>query len=320
VREPTAARDREQRAAGVIDTLSAGYATINRHPWIIAVPVLLDLFLWLGPRLSPAPLVQRTLGRVQVPVGLSADLLEAYQGSREGLLRVGESFNLLSLLASHFPGIPSLMSTKEGVGVPIPVSEPWVALGLLLLIPAVGIWLASVYYATIGQQVRRESEGIGQLHGRIWRIWRRLLGFLLLLIGGGLLVGGPLTVLALVTGMASTAILGFMMAVVWVVALWLQFYLFFVVDAIVISDVGPIDAIRNSVAVVRSNLPSTAGLVVLIWLIMLGMPIVWDAIARSTPGTLVGILGNAYISTGLAVASMTYYKDRFATLQRRAEG
>ena len=42
------------RKSGVIDTISAGYAAINRQPWLLLAPILLDLLLWLGPRVSPA--------------------------------------------------------------------------------------------------------------------------------------------------------------------------------------------------------------------------------------------------------------------------
>lgn len=304
--------DRERGSAGVIDTLSAGYATVNRFFWIIAIPVLLDLFLWLGPRLSLMPLVQETLDRLQVPAGLPAEMLQGYQDARGGLLRAGESFNLFSLLATHYPGIPSLMSARGGTGVILAVSDPLAASALFLLLPVLGIGLASVYYLWIGLQVERNSAGAGRWWSAVRRTWLRLLAFVLLALGVLLLLGLPVMVLALLVGSLSSSALGFLAAFFWVAAIWVQFYLFFVVEAMVISDVGPIQAVRNSVAVVKSNLGSSLGLVVLVWVITLGMPIVWDALAQNLVGILVGIVGNAYISTGLAAASMIFYRDRFA--------
>ncbi len=320
MREPGIARDKERGLTGVIDTLSAGYETVNRHPWILAVPVLVDLFFWFGPHLSLAPLVQRTVGRLSAPIGLSAEMLQAYQDYRDGLLRAGESFNLFSMLTTHFPGIPSLMSGREGLGPTAAMDNPWMALLLFLLLPVAGIWLASTYYVAVGRQVRGIDEDVGTLWGRVWRTWGRLLLFLLLALGVGMLFGVPLVVLAFVVGSFNSSLLGFLASLLWVTALWVQFYLFFVVDAMVISDVGPLQAIRNSVAVVRFNLGPTLGLVVLIWIIMLGMPIVWDAMAQNPVGIAAGILGNAYISTGLAVASMTFYRDRFLALNNRTVG
>ncbi len=307
-------RDNQRGLAGVIDTLSAGYTTVNRYPWIIAIPVLLDLFFWLGHHLTLAPLVHRSLGLMQVPANLPVEMLQPYQEYREALAQAGESFNLFSLLVSHFPSIPSLMAAREGLGPELALSEPWVALLLSLVLPVVGIWLASLYYVGIGRQVKGGTEGTGRLWRRVWRSWGRLLGFLLLMLGVILLFGLPVALLTVLAAAINLALIGILGSFVWAAILWAQFYLFFVVDAMVISDVGPLQAIRNSVAVVRFNLRSALGLVVLAYVIMLGMPIVWDAVAQGPFGTIAAVLGNAYITTGLAAASMIYYRDRIEKL------
>jgi len=42
---------------------------------------------------------------------------------------------------------------------------------------------------------------------------------------------------------------------------------------------------------------------------------IWRLLATSAVGTLAGILGNAYVSTGLAMASFVFYLDRFVAWQ-----
>ncbi len=59
MRESTSARGPLPRAAGVVDSLSAGFGVVNEQPWIILFPVLLDLFFLFGPRVSIAPLVSQ---------------------------------------------------------------------------------------------------------------------------------------------------------------------------------------------------------------------------------------------------------------------
>lgn len=307
-------RDKQRGVLGVIDTLSAGYATVNRHPWIIAVPVLLDLFLWFGHHLSLAPLVQKTLESMQETAGQSVDALQGYPEYWESIAQVGENYNLFSLLAIHYPGLPSLMSTREGLGPKIALADPWTALGLFFLLPVLGIGLASIYYVGISSKVRGAIEGTSELWGRIRRSWGRFLGFLLFAIGIGMLFGLPVMVLALIAAAINMAFLNIVVSIVWVVTIWVGFYLFFMVAAMVVSDVGPIQAIRNSVAVIRFNLGSALGLVALTWIIQLGMPIVWDTLAQNSIGTVVGVLGNAYIATGLAAASMIFYRDRMEAI------
>jgi len=48
---------RQAQPSGVIETLSAGYTAVNRQLWVLMLPILLDVFLWLGPHVSYSPLV-----------------------------------------------------------------------------------------------------------------------------------------------------------------------------------------------------------------------------------------------------------------------
>ena len=285
----------------------------------MAIPVLLDLFFWLGPRLSLAPLVQQFFARVPVPTGLPSDLAQSYQDYWQTLIHTGEGFNLLSLLAINFPGVPSLMASRNGIGQIDQLSSARTVLGLSFLIPLVGVWISSFYYVLVGREVRG-GGGAGELWSRTWKTWLRVLGFLLLALVVLAIVGVPVMVITFMVASANADILGMVAAFVFVAGMWLQFYLFFVVDAMVIGDAGPLRAVRNSLTVVRFNLGSTLGLVILIWVITWGMAIVWDALPGNAAGTAVALLGNAYISTGLAVASMAFYKERFAAIRARDRG
>src|ERR1044071_10211247 len=62
------AREAEPSVPGVIDTLTDGFQLVNRAPGLLLVPVLLDLLLWLGPKLSVARLGERALSRLVPPV------------------------------------------------------------------------------------------------------------------------------------------------------------------------------------------------------------------------------------------------------------
>ena len=44
---------------GVIESLTTGFETVASHLGLLLFPALLDLFLWLGPRLSIDNLIQR---------------------------------------------------------------------------------------------------------------------------------------------------------------------------------------------------------------------------------------------------------------------
>jgi hypothetical protein len=98
-------------------------------------------------------------------------------------------------------------------------------------------------------------------------------------------------------------------------ALLAGIYLFFAVDAIFVSGVGPLAAIQRSVAVVRRHLWPTLGLVLLTWLILAGMDRVWAFLAdalRPPFGVGLSMLANTYIASGLLAASMIFYYERAA--------
>src|SRR6185437_14861871 len=52
----------------------------------------------------------------------------------------------------------------------------------------------------------------------------------------------------------------------------------------------------------------------LVYVISLGMQIIWTALAQNPYGTVIAIAANAYIASGLAAASMLFYKNRVVRL------
>src|SRR5205807_5330192 len=62
MQHPLAAR-RQAQPTGVIETLSAGYAALNRQLWVLVLPVLVGVVLWLGPHVSYSPLVDPAVTR-----------------------------------------------------------------------------------------------------------------------------------------------------------------------------------------------------------------------------------------------------------------
>lgn len=45
------------QTVSLIDTLSEGFAVINRRPWLVVLPLVVNLYLWFGTQLSLAPLL-----------------------------------------------------------------------------------------------------------------------------------------------------------------------------------------------------------------------------------------------------------------------
>ena len=313
MRELAAGQAGGPRLTGVVDTLSAGYAVVNRRPWIVLIPVSLDLFLWLGPRISVAPLVGQLLSRPGLQLGFQdAGTLDA---ARQVVLAAADDINLLALLAPGWVSVPSIMALAGGRG-PFTFVSSW-ATALLLSLAALlgGALLGCIYRSIIAQQVSAGTFSLSDVPRDALRGWLRAVGLALLLTGAGLLLGVPVVLAVAGATLIARELGSFGMALLMTVVLWIQFYLFFAPDAIFVSRVGPLRAIRGSIAVVRANFWAAIRIIVLITIILLGMGQVWLAVAARAPwGPALGILGNAYIASGLVAASMLFYRERVEAL------
>jgi hypothetical protein len=71
----------------------------------------------------------------------------------------------------------------------------------------------------------------------------------------------------------------------------------------------------TSVNVVHRNLIPAIIFVVLISVLQTGLMYIWRLLAVNAAGAVVGILGNSYVSAGLVMASLIFYRDRFVAWQ-----
>src|SRR3712207_2583590 len=94
---------------GVIDSLSAGFGVVNQRPWLILLPVLLDLFFLFGPRVSVAPIVGQVLSQPGVERAFAARGDASIELTRRQVLSAAEGFNLLSLLSPGVGSVPSVV-------------------------------------------------------------------------------------------------------------------------------------------------------------------------------------------------------------------
>jgi hypothetical protein len=135
-------------------------------------------------------------------------------------------------------------------------------------------------------------------------------------VGAG--IGGPVVLLMLAASAAAPTLVTIAEAILVGVVLWIFVYLFFMTDALYVSKVSPIVAIQRSISVVRQNLWSSLGLMLLVLVISTGLSMLWQQLEGllRAPGVGLSIVGHIYISTGLAAATMTYYKERSDRLSR----
>lgn len=304
------------RATGVVDSLTAGFGVVNGQPWIVLLPVVLDLFFLFGPRVSIAPVVSQVVTTSQLTEALGAE-------ATAQTIRFAEETNLLGLLSPAGLTLPTIMPLLSQVVTPRGSFTMLDSAGTVVLLALgtllVGALLGCVYRAVLSQQAREGELSAQRLPSESVVAWYRVVALGLLLLVAGflviLLMAFIAAIASLVTGTAMALMTGIVTMVAIVAQLYLSVYLFFAWDAIVISQVGPIQAIRRSAAVVHAGVWSAITFVILVTVIMIVMGQIWVMLAsQASWGLALGIVGNAYIASGLAAATMLFYRERMETL------
>lgn len=316
---------------GVLACLAAGFEIVARAPSIIFLPLLLDMFLWLGPRLSLAPIfmgLDRFVRRFWIE-GTPA-LPEVEQLS----LLLTQMFNQLAARYNLFValspaplfGAPTVMAARMAIERPmgarpeIVVASPFVALGWMVLLPLIGLGITTLYLSAIGRLVIAATEAKLTGPSTFFVLWRQViaLALIVLFIVGTVAFAG-ISFAALVS-LLSKGLTLLVMTLLFSVIMFVVFHLIFAIPGMVQLRHSPIQAIQESVLLARGDFLNASLLVLLILIISRGFNVVWSLPDPATWANLIGIAGHAFVSTALITALFVFYQERldFLSLMQKA--
>ena len=322
----SSSKPQERPIVGVLEALTAGFDQVRRQPWLMIIPLVLDLFLWIGPRLEAQALYAQFEPNLKsLSAELDADGQLAVQDMSALLKEFLGRYNLFSWLSVGVVGVPAVNTTVDATsqlvtGAPplkLPIADVGTYLGAALGLSAVGLLLGGLFWAMLTLPLRDERFSL--------RVWLR----------NGLAVGGQLLVLAVVMGiitvvlmfpaslfmaLISTISLGLaslLPALIVTAVLWVIFYLAFTVHGLALYQLPLARALRLSALIARIFFVSTLGLATLSIVIYVGLGLVWELFAPDSWLRLIAMAGNAFIVAGLASASLIYYQNRSVILSER---
>ncbi|MCG8351175.1 MAG: hypothetical protein MI924_25675 [Chloroflexales bacterium] len=299
------------QSLSLIDTFSAGYRVINQRLWVILIPVILTLYLWLGIRLSFAPFLSNLRDAMQRAVAS----LTTNSHEQEQLVLAIQNADMRSRLALfNFVPIlpPEVLLVNNFPQTSLYVHDLPSVLLAILVINLLALLLSSLFLALLAGAAQRETLHMRTVLWRCMTAARDICGYWLILIGVGLLLGLPFLALSVVLVMALPDTVMVVSLAWYVVLFWVYVYTGFAIEAILMSRVGPLRAIYNSVNIVRRNLLPTMALLLLSFVIVAGLNIVWLNLARTNWGLLLASVANAYIGSGLAATRLVFYNERLA--------
>lgn len=293
---------------GVFGTIAGALSGVLSAPAPIVVPVLVDLFLWYGLRLSPLAL---TTSLSEFVRGLGTLDRAAFQRLVDGLTAFGDVTPAIAVFA------PSLLAGVGDGSVHRTWSRPeyvpsHAGLTLLMLCGLVilSIGISVLFRVWLAGEIRPSSRSLIAVAKEIGAAWGRYLGFLLLVVGAvlaGILPLAALAAIMLVLGLNVGPLLAlFVIPPVLLAGLLLAF----VPDAIILRRVGPIRGALLSANVVRRHLLPSLGFFAVSALTLSGLSLVLSSFLNNTIGILTAIGSYGFVTTGLARAQLQFFFDR----------
>ena len=311
---------------GVMGSLRAGFDAVSSHIWLILLPLLLDVMLWFGPRLSVGRLLNPFFRMVfdQMPTTLTSpsdgQSFTAYQSAFSEMV---ERFNLLSLIGrlQMFPvGISSLLAQTMPVKSPlgsqdvVQITSLPGLLGLAFLFTVIG-WIAGgLYFRSVSGIALGEANQV-MLISLPWAILQSLVLSVVWVIVLMILIVPTTFIFALLTLLSPLLASGVLLIALFF-SFWLIVPLFFTPHGIFVRRQNAFYSIFSSLRMARFTLPTSGLFVLSVFLLTTGLNYLWRVPTGDSWMLLVGIAGHAFITTALLAASFVYYRDMNVWLQR----
>ena len=302
-------------------TLLKGFNTIANHWYLILFPVVMDVVLWLGPKIKLKMLLMpfiktMTQNVLKISPPEMLPTAQTYQALWDQLIN---QFNLTSMVRTLPIGIPSIIARQSpltsplgpGISYELPtVNWVFIVLGILLL---VGFLLGSIYFILVSQVTAPEA-GKMSLKDVFSAYMQSLIMFCLMLILL-ILIAVPLLMLLSILSLINPGIGQFFMLVAAFMLLWLLMPLVFSPHGVFVLKQKALPSMLISVRLVRLFLPGTGMFVMTSILISEGLNMLWTLPDPNSWMTMIGISGHAFIITGLLAASFIYYREGLKWMQ-----
>ena len=305
----------------IFPTLLKGFNTVAGQVQLIQLPVLVDLFLWLGPRLHIYDLFASAIQLLNANMLklAPAEMLETVRAATTLYTKMLQQLNLFSAIRTLPVGVPSLMARLSEVNAPVnyfgsyEVSSVRVGIAVLGGLLMFGFFLGTIYFNALSRHSQQETHEFNWT--RFINQYAQTLVFFLILIALLIAISIPLMLLVSILSLISAGLAQFIVVLVGFLAIWLVLPLVFSPHGIFALDQKVVPSMLLSLRMVRFFLPGTSFFILVCILISEGLNMVWTLPGTASWLMLVGIGGHAFIVTGLLAASFLYYRDGIRWMQ-----
>ncbi|MBK7320698.1 hypothetical protein [Candidatus Villigracilis affinis] len=302
---------------GIINSIKAGFDMIASHITAILLPLMLNLFLWLGPRLRMNALfdsIKSEVIAIWKAGGVPAEDIQLILSWYETTI---PSINLFWLLRTLPIGISSLLFPQQTastpLGSPLILQVSAVSLvGWIFILNLLGWIGGGLYFRSVAWLAIQDKNNPPIRISRV--IVQTVLTSIFWSILSVMILVPVFLVLAVVLQF-SPFIANLLVLFLSLVSMWVVVPLFFWPHGIFLRRQNFATAIFSSVQMTRFTLPTSSMFVLTIFLLSVGLNFLWSIPPQDSWMTLVGIFGHSFVTTALLAASFVYYRDMNTWLQ-----
>ncbi len=301
---------------GIINSIRAGFDTIASHITAILMPLMLNLFMWLGPRLQMSALfdsVKNDVVSIWQRGGVPAEdiqrVLDFYQSTIPNL-------NLFWFLRTLPIGISSLL-LPHGTSV-TPLGTPAILQVNALSFPAWVLLLISLGWIGGGIYFRSVAWIAVPTEERALNILSAIMQTILISITCGIIlmvIGMPLLLILFLIIQLNIVLANIFMLFLSLGSMWVIVPIFFWPHGIFVKKQNFITSILSSIQLTRFTLPTSSLFVLTVFLLSFGLNFLWNIPPENSWMTLLGIFGHSFVTTALLAGSFIYYRDMSIWLQ-----
>lgn len=320
---------------GIINSIKTGFDLVAVNITAISLPLFLNLFIWLGPRLQMDALfrsIKDTVISMWQAFGVPAAEIQQMTGWYESTLPYVNLFSLVftapvgvssffvnsNVLHLIFPNFPGSDMTQTAAQTPygnppvLQVTE-WNILGLVMLIVFAGWVLGGLYFRSVARLAMTSSDSrpIPAFHAVAQTV-------LMSICWGAIsvFIGMPLFAFLGIAARFSNPFAAYLILIFLSLAsMWVIVPLYFWAHGIFLKRQNVFSSIWSSLQMARFTLPTSSMFVLTVFLLTFGLGFLWSIPPVNSWMMLVGILGHSFIATALLASSFVYYRDMTAWLQ-----
>lgn len=302
-----------QKQPKIFAAFKSGYDTVSRHLYLILFPVILDLFLLFGSRITIVNFMQKAIQRFVLPPSATADMVASWEVFKTQSVEFFRYFSLTSFLRSFPVGVPSLFSVGAFERNPmgeyqfVQMEQPAAILGVIIGMFLIGLFIAYILYRLTARATSSQSfptEWIVESRSLVSWLLIPIVAIVLFMV----IIFPAMLVISLIGALFPfLTSVGYFFLTIALITLVVP--VLFTPHLIILEKLTLPLAIINSFRTVRlTNAKSTTFLFLAVLASYL-TNMLWRIPSDDSWMLMVGVFGHALISTIILAASFHYISD-----------